>query len=79
MQSEEFEEIVQSTLDRLPNWVHEALEHVQVVIEDSPGPEFNEEGEDLLGLYFGVPLTERSFYVPAISRPIASISRKLWP
>ncbi len=60
MQSEEFEEIVQSTLDRLPNWVHEALEHVQVVIEDSPGLELNEEGEDLLGLYVGVPLTERS-------------------
>lgn len=57
---EEFDAIVQSALDQLPDWVHEALEHVQVVVRDSPVPELGEKGEGLLGLYVGVPLTERS-------------------
>jgi predicted Zn-dependent protease with MMP-like domain len=60
MRPEEFEAVVQQALDHLPDWVHEALEHIQIVLEDAPGPGLEEEGENLLGLYVGVPLTERS-------------------
>ena len=49
-----FEAIVQEVMDTLPDWVHEALEHIEIRVTDEPGE------EDLLGLYLGTPLTERS-------------------
>jgi predicted Zn-dependent protease with MMP-like domain len=60
MNQVEFEAVVQDALDHLPEWVHEALEHIEIVVMDEAGPDVEEEGEDLLGLYVGVPLTERS-------------------
>ncbi len=59
----EFETIVQQAMDSLPDWVHEALEHIEIRVTDEPGEECEEcePGEDdLLGLYVGTPLTERS-------------------
>lgn len=50
-----FEELVADALDGLPRWVHQRLENVDVVIEERPPPD----DPDLLGLYEGVPLTER--------------------
>jgi predicted Zn-dependent protease with MMP-like domain len=50
-----FEELVAKALDDLPRWVHERLENVDVIIEDHPPP-----GQrHLLGLYEGIPLTQR--------------------
>jgi predicted Zn-dependent protease with MMP-like domain len=49
-----FEEIVAQAVDGLPGWVRERLENVDVLIEDDPPP-----GPPLLGLYEGVPLTDR--------------------
>jgi predicted Zn-dependent protease with MMP-like domain len=60
MNPAEFEAVVQEALDNLPEWVHEALAHIEIVIQDEPGEDVAEAGEDLLGLYVGVPLTERS-------------------
>ena len=51
----EFEELVAEALDGLPDWVHERLENVEVVVE----AEAPTNAPDLLGLYEGVPLTER--------------------
>jgi predicted Zn-dependent protease with MMP-like domain len=43
-------------LESLPEWVHEAMENVEVFVEDRPPP-----GEPtLLGRYQGVPLTKRA-------------------
>jgi predicted Zn-dependent protease with MMP-like domain len=50
-----FEELAARALDGLPEWVHERLDNVDVVIEDEPP----EENPNLLGLYQGIPLTER--------------------
>jgi predicted Zn-dependent protease with MMP-like domain len=50
-----FEELAARALDGLPEWVHERLDNVDVVVEDDP-PETD---PDLLGLYQGIPLTER--------------------
>ncbi len=49
-----FEDHVRAALDELPPHLAAALENVAVVVEDE-----NLEDPDLLGLYHGVPLTER--------------------
>ena len=50
-----FERLVTEALDRLPDWVLERLENVEVVVHDEPP-----RGDpDLLGVYEGIPLTER--------------------
>jgi predicted Zn-dependent protease with MMP-like domain len=60
MTPEQFEAIVQQAMDNLPDWVHEALEHIEIRVTDEPGEEAQPGEEDLLGLYIGTPLTERS-------------------
>jgi predicted Zn-dependent protease with MMP-like domain len=52
---ERFESWVQDALDSLPPDIAELLDNVAVVIEDWPPP-----GENLLGLYRGVPHTNRT-------------------
>jgi predicted Zn-dependent protease with MMP-like domain len=49
-----FDDVVRSALDTLPAHLASALRNVAVVVEDE-----NPEDPDLLGLYHGVPLTER--------------------
>jgi predicted Zn-dependent protease with MMP-like domain len=52
---ERFEELAARALDGLPAWVLERLENVEVTIEDdTPAGQ-----PHLLGLYHGIPLTER--------------------
>jgi predicted Zn-dependent protease with MMP-like domain len=65
----QFEELVASALDSLPEEFAELLENVAVVVEDEPlRGDLLEVGldpaiDDLFGLYQGVPLAERdSFY-----------------
>ena len=60
MKHAEFEAVVQEVMDTLPDWVHEALEHIEIRVTDEPGEECEPGEEDLLGLYVGTPLTERS-------------------
>jgi predicted Zn-dependent protease with MMP-like domain len=49
---------VQHALDSLPTDLRGAMSNVDIVVEDEPPP-----GERLLGLYQGIPLTQRtSFY-----------------
>ena len=50
-----FEELVAEALTGLPAWVAERLDNVAVVVEE----EAPEDDPDLLGLYEGIPLTER--------------------
>jgi predicted Zn-dependent protease with MMP-like domain len=52
---ERFEELAARALDALPGWVQERLDNVDVVIEDAPPSD----QPNLLGLYHGIPLTER--------------------
>ncbi|KNH18387.1 hypothetical protein ACU18_07700 [Arthrobacter sp. ZBG10] len=70
MGADEFEAAVQDALDSIPAKLAEAMDNVAVFIEDDyvPGP-----GQDpdtvLLGLYEGVPLTERDSWWDAGSLP----------
>lgn len=60
MNLDEFNAVVRETIDAMPAWVHEALENIEILIEDEPGEELGLDSADLLGLYTGVPLPERS-------------------
>jgi predicted Zn-dependent protease with MMP-like domain len=51
----EFEESVEAAVESLPDDLRDAMSNVAIVVEDEPP-----EGEPLLGLYEGIPLTERT-------------------
>lgn len=62
----EFERLVATALDGLPEEWAARLDNVAVVVEEEPSPEVllsvgldPELGDELLGLYEGVPLDER--------------------
>jgi predicted Zn-dependent protease with MMP-like domain len=50
---EKFEEMVAAALDSLPEDLGRLMRNVAVTVEDNPGP------PGLLGLYQGIPLTNR--------------------
>ncbi len=59
MSPEEFEAVVHQAVNRLPEWVHDALDNIDLLIVDEADEDLDPEGEGLLGLYVGLPLTER--------------------
>jgi predicted Zn-dependent protease with MMP-like domain len=62
-----FEDHVAQALASLPPELRQAMENVEIVVEDE-----NEEDPDLFGLYLGIPLVERdSGYAGALPDKIA--------
>jgi len=59
MNHSQFEDVIREAIDRLPDWVHDALDNVEVLVIDEPDEEHDPEGQGLLGLYIGLPLPER--------------------
>jgi predicted Zn-dependent protease with MMP-like domain len=62
---EHFEQLVADALDSLPDDIAARMENVQVVVEDEPPAEVRAgvgRGNDVLGYYHGVPLTQRGYY-----------------
>ena len=59
MSEDEFAEAVDDALDSLPDEIARAIAEANVVIliEEEPDP-----GQDLMGLYVGVPLDRRSMF-----------------
>jgi predicted Zn-dependent protease with MMP-like domain len=55
---ERFEELVAEAIDELPDWVRSAMNNVEVFVEDLPPPD----QRNLLGLYHGVPLSQRGIH-----------------
>ena len=51
----DFEDSVEAAVETLPDDLREAMSNVAIVVEDEPP-----DGAPLLGLYQGIPLTERS-------------------
>ena len=51
---EDFEVLVGAALDTIPDELARLMQNVVVLVEDR-----NRDGMDLLGLYYGVPLTQR--------------------
>lgn len=61
---EEFERLVEEGFEQLPEWVRENIKNVALLVEDEPSAEDREmqglsDDETLLGLYKGIPLSER--------------------
>ena len=56
MNRREFEAAVDRALEDLPAWVYDTVDNLHVVVEDRPSLEQG----DVLGLYEGVSLLERS-------------------
>lgn len=59
MKSSDFEAVVREAMGRLPDWVHDALENIEVLVVDEADEDLDPEGQGLLGLYVGLPLPER--------------------
>jgi len=65
METEKFEQLVARAIESLPEDIRERLENIDVIVSDEPTrDQLNHSGlsrrETLLGLYEGVPLTERT-------------------
>ncbi len=71
----EFEKLTKEGFERLPEWVRFKIKNIALLIEDEPSDEDRElqgleEDETLLGLYKGIPLSERgSHYGEGIVMP----------
>ena len=59
-----FARLVRNALDELPAEFRERIRNLEIVIEDEPAPEQLPQGGTLLGLYEGVPLTQRGAQEP---------------
>jgi len=57
-----FEQLAEEALDSLPGPLRDHMSNVQIFVEDAPGEEAGDfgRGPGLLGLYQGIPLTQRS-------------------
>lgn len=70
MSADEFEAAVSDALDSIPDKLARAMDNVAVFIEDDYVPRPGEDPDTvLLGLYEGVPLTERDSWWDAGSLP----------
>jgi predicted Zn-dependent protease with MMP-like domain len=56
-----FDEAVHAAVESLPDDLSSAMSNVAIVVEDEPP-----DGQPLLGLYEGIPLTERSSYYAGV-------------
>lgn len=59
-----FEQLVEEGYEKLPEWVRGKIQNVALLVEDEPSAEDRKlqglpDNETLLGLYKGVPLSER--------------------
>lgn len=59
MSEQEFRTIVEEEWAKVPSPYLERIQNVALLIEDEPSAEIREEEGMLLGIYQGVPLTER--------------------
>ena len=61
MERSKFEALVTEALNGLPETFREKLTNVAIIVEDLP-PEEPERGRLLLGLFHGIPRTEKSVF-----------------
>jgi predicted Zn-dependent protease with MMP-like domain len=78
LSSDEFERVVEEALESLPERFNDLIENVVIAVEEEPTDEDLEstegddgDGDELLGIYRGVALTERSHDAPLLPDEIA--------
>jgi predicted Zn-dependent protease with MMP-like domain len=64
MERKRFEKLVEQSLELLPEVFRSKLTNIVIIVEDVP-PEETEPGTLLLGLFHGVPRTEKSVFYAA--------------
>ena len=74
MERQTFERLVRVALGMIPEDFRRRLENVDVIVEDWPSPDqlaghLVDDSQLLLGLYEGVPLTERADYLAILPGP----------
>lgn len=58
-----FEAVVDEVIESLPQWVHDTVDNLVIVVEHEPSADqLPDNGDDLLGIYEGVSLAEREDY-----------------
>ena len=72
-----FARLVSRALDGLPAEFRERMRNVEVTVDDEPDPALLGERGDLLGLYQGVPLTERGLDEPYLPDRITIFRRPI--
>ena len=82
MERAQFERLVHQAIRRIPEGFRAYLENVDVVVEDWPAQDklagyVIEEDDLLLGLYEGVPLTERSDYTVLLPDKITLFQKSI--
>ncbi len=88
MDTEKFEQLVATAIESLPRELIERLENIDIIVADEPTPaQLRREGlgrrETMLGLYEGIPLTQRTYgytgvvpdKITIFQKPIEAISR----
>ena len=76
MERERFEELVAQALDGLPSAFREKLTNVAIIVEDLPPKEAESEGL-LLGLFHGIPRTEKSVFFSGLPDRIFLYQRNI--
>lgn len=75
MSNEQFDRLVAEAVGAIPERFARALQNIAIVIEDEPAdddldllddPDDFDEDDELLGIYRGVPLPERSWSDPTV-------------
>jgi predicted Zn-dependent protease with MMP-like domain len=71
LNNKEFDRIVQQAIGRIPKEIRRHLDNILITVQKRPAPEMLEEmgyppDEPLLGIYWGVPLNERSVAEPPL-------------
>ncbi|MCS6903386.1 MAG: metallopeptidase family protein [Candidatus Bipolaricaulota bacterium] len=73
----QFEKLVHEALHELPEFFRQRLQNLLIVVQDVPDPQIARElGHDLLGLYQGTPLTERSVFHEPLEPDIIYLYQK---
>jgi predicted Zn-dependent protease with MMP-like domain len=71
LNNKEFDRIVQQAIGRIPEEIRQHLDNILITVQQRPTPEMLDEmgyppDEPLLGIYWGVPLNERSAAEPPL-------------
>ena len=82
MERQTFERLVRVALGNIPEDFRRRLENVDIIVEDWPSPDqlaghLVDDSQLLLGLYEGVPLTERADYLAILPDRITIFQRSI--
>jgi predicted Zn-dependent protease with MMP-like domain len=72
-----FARLVRNALAELPAEFRERIRNLEIVVEDEPSPEQTRDGGTLLGIYEGVPLTDRMSIEPYVPDRICIFRRPI--